>query len=98
MPDGIALLGYLPFIQVGFAIPFSGEVVLVAAPGNTCHKMCLITPVTPRLHPLFKGHIRTVVCPVHNGHISSYIGHGFPMRRSLEGGLFSMCIFNERTG
>src|SRR5690606_15736105 len=56
MPDRVLSLGYLSLIQMPFTIPLSRKVVLILAPGNTCHKMNGVPSIFPGFHPFRKRH------------------------------------------
>ena len=89
MPDRISVPHYLANTEMVLSIPFAQEIIIVRAPCNTCHELYGISMISPRFHPLFKGHIMPVTSAVYNGDIRSYIYFRPPWTAGLKGCFFS---------
>ena len=54
VPDSVSLYCYLTLVEVPFPVPFSCEIVLVLAPGDSRHEVGDIPSVPPGFHPFFE--------------------------------------------
>ncbi len=101
MPECIALLGYLSFIQVPFPIPLSREIVLVFTPGNACHKVCSVPSFAPSLDAFFKTHVAhsmMILYTVDDRHVRPHICHRFPGIGGLKCSFFTPpALLSERS-
>jgi hypothetical protein len=92
MPDRVALLGHLAFVEMPFSIPLAREIILVFAPGNSRHEMCFVTFVTPCLNALLErqtAFFMMLFNAVNNSCISADIGYRFPGVGGLKSCLLS---------
>ena len=98
MPDSIAVLLHLSFIEMGLAVPFACEVVLVFTPSNACHEMGDVAAFLPRTDSVLDGtpgrcagiSTHTIY---HHG-IGSVVYSGPPCTSGLEGGLHTVICIN----
>ena len=84
VPDGITLSCLLSFVQMPFPVPFACEVILILAPGDTCHKMSGIATITPGIHPFAEGHPTVIVGAIHHHQVGADIRDRFPRSCGLE--------------
>ena len=84
VPDGITLSCLLSFVQMPFPVPFACEVILILAPGDTCHKMSSIASITPGIHPFAEGHPTIIVGAIHHHQVGADIRDRFPRSCGLE--------------
>ena len=98
VPDSVTFYCHLTLVEVPFPIPFAGEVVLVLAPGYTCHEMGDIPPVSPGFHPFFECESFPVLVGRVSAHavdhhcIGPVVNGRSPFPRRLEGRLHTVFL------
>ena len=98
VPNGVAVDGLLPLIEVPTTIPLACEIVLIFAPGNAGHKMGDVAMIAPRLHSFFKSLATAALAGVaahtiHYSHIGAAVGGRLPRLRGLKRREFSWLLF-----
>ncbi len=104
VPDGVAVLLYLAFVQVPLAIPFSGEIVLVFTPGDAGHEMGRIALFLPGSQTVFQALATAVPVggvashAVHHHGIGPVVDVFIPAAGGLEGGFVRGVLLRPRRG